>query len=133
MAAFVGGGIAFFDHGQRGRRTAKSPRAASDAIDAEGDVEERAEQWNQHDDSDPGDGRSGVALVQQRVRGGRDRDEHGTHAGDVRPELVQPIDECGHLSPLPRHMTNSKRHGLLRPYANRFRCVIGAIVRHCRS
>ena len=44
--------------------------AAADAVDAEREVEKRAEHRQEPDDADPDCGGAGVALVEQRVDGG---------------------------------------------------------------
>jgi hypothetical protein len=54
--------------------------AAVDSVDPEGDIEKRAEHRDEEDEARPGNRGPGVALVEDRVARGDEREHEGHHA-----------------------------------------------------
>lgn len=71
---------------------AKFHGVATDAIDAEGEVEQRAERGKRPDGTDPDGGGAVVTLVQEGVAGGEEAGEHIKADDEVRPELDEAVE-----------------------------------------
>ena len=79
-----------FRHGAaEGFVDAKFDGAATDAVDAEDEIEQRANDRDGPDDDKPEDGGASVPLVEQGMAGGEEAGNAVTADGDVRPELLE--------------------------------------------
>ena len=75
-------------------------RTPLDSIDAEKDVEDRAYEWNEPNQRNPGRCRAGVTLVQYDVRRRREREEDVQRDAQLRREFL-------HLRPVEHHRSPS--------------------------